>query len=273
MHRGLIALFVSASLVSVTPSARADDGITITEEPSSPMPTEEQKANMYERLERAQEAEDDRRAEEHRRDEEQSMQYGPEPERSADDSSEDSDEGVDESSIGLGWWLLAGAAAMVAVPVIANWLHQEPAQPQPPGRSAAPAGVAAAAATPSPPPPSSLQEIALFLLIFAALSMLATVLGLVCTWRLFSKAGRPGWAAIVPLYNWWVFLEIGGLPGWLILIPLVNGLATAFIVPFGLAQRFGRSIAFAFGLVLAGPVFYPVLAFGASKYAARPATG
>jgi hypothetical protein len=87
-------------------------------------------------------------------------------------------------------------------------------------------------------------------------------------WKVFEKAGQPGWAAIVPIYNMVVMLRIAGRPGWwlvLLLIPLVN-IAVAIVVMIGIAERFGRSAAFGIGLALLGLIFWPILAFGDAEY-------
>jgi len=98
---------------------------------------------------------------------------------------------------------------------------------------------------------------------------LAIVLLMVASmWKVFEKAGEPGWAAIIPLYNIVVLLKIAGKPAWwflLYLVPLVN-LVVAIIVTVSLAKNFGKSAGFAFGLLLLAPVFFPVLAWGDSRY-------
>lgn len=92
-------------------------------------------------------------------------------------------------------------------------------------------------------------------------------------WKVFTKAGEPGWAAIIPIYNLIVLLKIVGRPLWwivLLLIPFVN-IVVGFIVVFDLAKRFGHGAGFALGLIFLAPIFYPVLAWGDSRYAAAPA--
>ena len=95
-------------------------------------------------------------------------------------------------------------------------------------------------------------------------------------WRVFQKAGKPGWAAIIPIYNIIVLLQITGKPiWWLILyfIPFVN-VVVLVLVCIALARRFGKSVAFAIGLALLPFIFYPILGFGDATYGAAltPAT-
>jgi hypothetical protein len=87
-------------------------------------------------------------------------------------------------------------------------------------------------------------------------------------WRAFEKAGRPGWAAIIPFYNFYVLCTIAGRPGWwwvLLLIPLVN-LVIWFIVMLDAAKAFGRSAGFGIGLALLPFIFWPILGFGDARY-------
>lgn len=94
------------------------------------------------------------------------------------------------------------------------------------------------------------------------------VIVIVGLWRVFAKAGKPGWAAIVPIYNLVVLLEIVGKPLWwivLFIIPIVNFVA-GILVNVELAKCFGRSIFFALGLIFIPVIFFPILGFGSSKY-------
>lgn len=87
-------------------------------------------------------------------------------------------------------------------------------------------------------------------------------------WKIFEKAGKPGWAVIVPIYNIIVFLEIIEKPWWwllLLLIPYVN-LIWAIWATNLLSKKFGKDVGFTIGLLLLGIVFYPILAFGDAKY-------
>ena len=87
-------------------------------------------------------------------------------------------------------------------------------------------------------------------------------------WKIFVKAGKPGWAAIIPIYNLIVLLEIAGKPLWwfiLFLIPIVN-LIVAIMVVASVARKFGKGIGFAIGMLVLAPIFYPMLAFGDSTY-------
>ena len=99
-------------------------------------------------------------------------------------------------------------------------------------------------------------ELALAVLFFAGL------------WKVFQKAGKPGWAAIIPIYNLIVLLEITGKPIWwfiLYFIPVVN-LIPLFLVSIELARRFGKGTGFGIGLALLGFIFYPILGFGDARY-------
>ncbi|MEI8136865.1 MAG: DUF5684 domain-containing protein [Bacteroidota bacterium] len=94
------------------------------------------------------------------------------------------------------------------------------------------------------------------------------VLMIASMWTIFSKAGKPGWASIVPIYNLIVLLEIVGKPWWwllLMLIPIVN-IVILIIVWHNLSLSFGKGGGFTVGLILLGIIFLPILAFGDAKY-------
>ena len=88
-------------------------------------------------------------------------------------------------------------------------------------------------------------------------------------WKVYAKAGQPGWAAIIPLYNIWVLMKIIGRPGWwliLYFIPFV-GLVVYFINAIDLAKSFGKSAAY--GVILLfffNVVGYLMLGFGDAEY-------
>lgn len=91
-------------------------------------------------------------------------------------------------------------------------------------------------------------------------------------WKMFEKAGQPGWAAIVPIYNLVVLLKISGKPLWWIIlffIPFVNFVAIVLAM-LGLAKNFGKGAGFAMGCVFLGFIFIPMLGFGDAKYVGPP---
>jgi hypothetical protein len=91
----------------------------------------------------------------------------------------------------------------------------------------------------------------------------------IAAWKLFTKAGRPGWESIVPIYNNWIMVtEVCKLePLWFFLgfVPLVN-LFAAWKVCMELAKKFGKSDMFGMGLFFLGVIFFPMLAFSDAKY-------
>ena len=87
-------------------------------------------------------------------------------------------------------------------------------------------------------------------------------------WKIFAKAGRPGWAVIVPIYNAIVFIRMAGRPAWwflLFLIPVVN-IAITFIVYIDFCRKFGKGTGFAVLTVFFGAITLPILAFGSAQY-------
>ena len=100
------------------------------------------------------------------------------------------------------------------------------------------------------------------------LSIALCIFGIVTMWKLFEKAGEPGWAAIVPIYNAIILLKIAGKPGWWILlffIPIVN-VIIYIIAMISLAENFGKGGGFAMGLIFFTIIFYAILAFSDAEY-------
>jgi len=117
--------------------------------------------------------------------------------------------------------------------------------------------------------PAAFQAMfALFPLFFFGFWAAIILLVIVPLWIVFTKAGKPGWAAIVPVYNMIVMLEISGQPLWwifLYFVPFVN-LIIAVIVTVRIAEAFGKGAAFAVGMIFLPFVFYPILAFGSAQH-------
>ncbi|RWU06260.1 DUF5684 domain-containing protein [Pedobacter chitinilyticus] len=87
-------------------------------------------------------------------------------------------------------------------------------------------------------------------------------------WKTFEKAGKPGWAAIIPIYNIYIMIEIVGKPSiWLLwcIIPCVNIVFSIWLINL-MSKSFGKEEGFTVGLVLLGFIFWPILGFGSAKY-------
>lgn len=95
------------------------------------------------------------------------------------------------------------------------------------------------------------------------------VVVIVGMWKVFAKAGQPGWACLIPIYNLYILLKIAGKPGWWILlfcIPLVN-LVVSILVAIEVAKAFGQSAAWGVILLfLLGGIGYLILGFGNYRY-------
>lgn len=101
----------------------------------------------------------------------------------------------------------------------------------------------------------------IFLLAFVVLIIAAM-------WKVFEKAGQPGWAAIIPIYNIYIMTKIAGKPGWWVLmffIPFVSLIFSIWLQNM-ISKSFGKDEGFTAGLVFLGFIFYPILGFGDAKY-------
>ena len=102
------------------------------------------------------------------------------------------------------------------------------------------------------------------LLVYLALILVAVIGG----WKMYEKAGEPGWGIIIPIYNIYILTKIAGRPGWwllLMLIPIVS-LIIMIIVMMDIAKAFGRGAGTGLGLAFLPFIFYPILGFGSAQY-------
>lgn len=97
------------------------------------------------------------------------------------------------------------------------------------------------------------------------IQLLIIVLTIAGMWKVFEKAGKPGWAAIIPFYNLYVLVQIVGKPAWwfvlcLLIIPMI-------FVAMDLAECFGKSKGWGIGLLFFfGFIGFPILGFGDATY-------
>ena len=93
-----------------------------------------------------------------------------------------------------------------------------------------------------------------------------TVVIVAAMWKIFSKAGQPGWAAIIPIYNLFIWCKIVGRPAWWVLLWLICFPIFYIILCIDLAKSFGKGVGFAVGLILLSIIFFPILGFGSATY-------
>ena len=116
--------------------------------------------------------------------------------------------------------------------------------------------------------PAVAGALAMFSGIYLIVSLVVLVLLIVANWKIFTKAGEPGWASLIPFYSNYVLFKIVFDKGWLFLllfIPVVNAIISIILI-FKLAQVFGHGVGFGFGLLFLSPIFLLILAFGSSEY-------
>ena len=95
-------------------------------------------------------------------------------------------------------------------------------------------------------------------------------------WQVFVKAGQPGWAAIIPIYNVFVLTKLAGYHGatiLLFLIPIFN-IIWGIVIALGLAKAFGKGGAFGFFLLwLLSLIGYFILGYGRAEFVGRHGEG
>lgn len=92
---------------------------------------------------------------------------------------------------------------------------------------------------------------------------------LIIMWIIFEKANKPGWAAIIPIYNVIVMLDIAGLSWWhilfIIFVPF-TAIIYAILIPYRTSKRFGKSTIFSILSIFLSIITYAIIAFGDAKY-------
>lgn len=100
-------------------------------------------------------------------------------------------------------------------------------------------------------------------------SLIFAVIAIVALWKMFVKAGEPGWAGIIPFYNTFTLVKIAGLNPWLfllMLIPVVN-VVFAIYVMIKIGEAFGKSIGWSIVfLIILSFIGMLILGFGSATY-------
>ena len=98
-------------------------------------------------------------------------------------------------------------------------------------------------------------------------SLIVSLILLIATWKIFVKAGEPGWASIVPFYNIWVLLKItcNNNVMWFVL-SLIFPIAGFIVSCLGLAKVFGKNTGFGILSIFFSWITWPMLAFGSHEY-------
>lgn len=120
-----------------------------------------------------------------------------------------------------------------------------------------------------------------FIFVLVAVVLAFFIVVLVASCKLFKKAGKPGWAAIVPVYSYWVLTEIAGINWWWFLLALSDSIASligledlssvtnlvslfaSFNIYYNVAKKFNKTTGTAVWAGIFSSIF--VLIFGFSK--------
>jgi hypothetical protein len=116
---------------------------------------------------------------------------------------------------------------------------------------------------------AALAAIMASLLLIAIVNTVVSVIMIISGWMIFTKAGEPGWATLIPIYNLIVLLKVAGKPAWWILLYIFCcpiAIVWNILVGIGLANNFGKSTGFGVGLGLLPVIFGPMLAFSDAEF-------
>lgn len=121
--------------------------------------------------------------------------------------------------------------------------------------------------------PEAAAALGAAMLVVSLIGIAIAIISIVALWRIFTKAGKPGWASIIPFYNMYTLYQVAGMNGWMFLltfVPIVNVVILVMLC-LNLAKAFGKTGAFAVGLILLSPIFMLILAFSNAQYVGAPA--
>lgn len=114
------------------------------------------------------------------------------------------------------------------------------------------------------------------MLFFIGIMIIIGILTVASLWRVFTKAGKPGWAAIIPFYNIIILLDIINKPRWWLLLFIlfsfldqagsILSVILGIYVMYKLAETFGKGALFTAGLYVLPFIFFPILAWGDAQY-------
>jgi hypothetical protein len=105
------------------------------------------------------------------------------------------------------------------------------------------------------------------------LAFAVAIISVISLWMIFQKAGKPGWASIVPFYNIWILKDITGRPTWWFFVCFIPYVGSVFllIMYYFLGRSFGKSTSYSVGVALLSFIFLPMLAFSDARYQGAPA--
>jgi hypothetical protein len=114
-----------------------------------------------------------------------------------------------------------------------------------------------------------------FLCVFLSIMLVVGIINIIAMWKVFTKAGEPGWAVLIPIYNTYVLARVGGKPEWMGILAALGGFipfagpivvwVLFIIISIGVARTFGKGVMFGLGLCFLSFIFYPILGFGSSE--------
>lgn len=105
-------------------------------------------------------------------------------------------------------------------------------------------------------------------LIIGLFSLAFVVFIVASVWRVFEKAGQPGWGALIPVYNIYLMTKMAGRESWWVLLFFIPGIniVAYIILNVDIAKKFGKGEGFGVGLAFLPFIFYPILGFGDAVY-------
>ena len=113
-------------------------------------------------------------------------------------------------------------------------------------------------------------------IIFTVIALILAILQIISMWKIFKRAGLPGWLCLVPYVSDYGIVKVAGFDGTLsalafgcTLIPTIDFFTFSFLT-YKIARSYGKGWGFGIGLMLLPFIFYPMLSFGNEAYQREP---
>jgi len=113
-------------------------------------------------------------------------------------------------------------------------------------------------------------------LVIWILGLTLSIISLIALWKIFKKAGKTPWHALIPFLNSYDLMEIAGYNGLLFLIifvPIIGTVVFSILLAVGISKKFGKDTLFAVLTFFFTPIMYLILAFGDAQYQGTAGTG
>ncbi len=106
---------------------------------------------------------------------------------------------------------------------------------------------------------------------YGVFTVVLAILLIIAYWKIFEKAGEPGWKSIIPLYSTYTMYKMVFSSGWFFLLEVIPvvGFVVRIVRSNRLAKAFGHGLGFTLGLIFLPSIFMLILGFNKDEFHAE----